>query len=254
MSGPHLATLAQLVDLDALDQELLALRAEQAKTPVGLAARKAEIGSAGEARDAIAQRLASHGARQRELERELEGVEKRAQRARDRLPVLSTSEQIAATEREILHLGEQRDEHEFAILEEMEQVDVLKAQLSSADEALARANASLSQDSEAWSARSAAVAARVTELEAAIAALTPQIAHDGYKAYRIGFENRNNRNHIGVTRTDGIMCVQCRTEVPARWVNEARRGEGIHRCPGCKRVLVGAAPKADTDDDGAPAP
>jgi len=249
MPGPHTEAIALLRDLDALDQELLALQAELATTPVGLAERRSDIAGASLARDAIAEKLAEHQSRQRDHERDLEGIEGRQKRANKRLEALFVAEQIAATEREIGQLAEQRDEEEFAILELMEQIDVLSGQLASANQAITEAESSVSSDQAVWDGRTPVVQARIAALQTAIEQLTPTIPHEAMKAYRIGYDNRNNRRHQGVTLTEGVMCILCRTEIPARWVNESRNGDGIHRCLGCKRVLGGAAPKSEADEE-----
>lgn len=249
MPGPYTAALALLRDLDALDQELLALQAELVTTPVGLAERRSDIAGASLARDAIAEKLAEHQSRQRDHERDLEAIETRQTRASKRLEALFVAEQISATEREIGQLGEQKDQEELAILELMEETDELSGQLDSANRAISEAESSVAADQTVWDARLPVVQGRITELEAAVGALTPSIPHEAMKAYRIGYDNRNNRRHQGVTLTDGVMCVLCRTEIPARWVNESRNGDGIHRCLGCKRVLGGADPKTLSHDE-----
>jgi|GEM_PF-2484202 len=251
MAGPYTEAIKQLIELDALDQELLALRAERAETPNKLVAQEAEIGIAAEARDLIAARLATAQSGQRSHEADLEDVERRRTRASKRLEALYVAEQISATEREITQLGEQADELEMSILEFMEQVDVASAELERANGAIAHADKGLASDKVAWEARVPVVDARITELDAAVAALIPQISGEAHKAYRIGYENRSNRRRQGCTRTDGVMCILCRTEIPARWVNEARNGDGIQRCLGCKRVLVGAAPDTEGSEEGA---
>ncbi len=249
MPGPCADALASLITLDALDQELLALRAEAARVPAELAARQTEIGEASKARDALTETLGAKRSAQREAERELEDVERRTERAHKRMENLFTNEQIAATQREIAQLGDRQDALEGTILELMEEVDDLEGRESSANEAIDGAQASLDADSAAWEARNGVVTARIAALEGEVAALKPTIDGEAMKAYVIGFENRRNRHHRGVTWTEGIMCTQCRTEAPARWVNEAMNGDGIHRCLGCKRVLVGAAPVDDEAEE-----
>jgi len=247
MPGPCADALASLITLDALDQELLALRAESETVPAGLTERGAEIQAASEARDALSAALAGKRTAQREAERELEDVERRIGRAHKRMENLFTNEQIAATQREIAQLGDRQDALEGTILELMEEVDDLEGREGSANEAIESAQGALDADAAAWEARRAVVTARVGVLESEIGTLKPTIDAEAMKAYVIGFENRRNRHHRGVTWTEGVMCIQCRTEAPARWVNEAMNGDGIHRCLGCKRVLVGAAPSVDED-------
>ncbi|MCO4771106.1 MAG: hypothetical protein KDA24_13815 [Deltaproteobacteria bacterium] len=249
MPGPFTEDIARLIQLDALDQELLALQAEQVETPQALETRRGDIAAASEARDAIASELQTQEAKQRDAERELEEVERRQARAHKRMESLSTNEQIAATEREIAKLGEQIDTLEGDVLEVMEEVDGLTERLASATSAIDGAQAGLDADKATWDPRQAVITGRIAELEAAIGEVKPTIGAEAAKAYLIGYENRGNRHHRGATFTDGVMCTMCRTEAPARWVNEARNGDGIHRCLGCKRVLVGAAPKTEGADD-----
>ena len=253
MPGPHTESIAALQELDRLDQELLALRAEAADTPAGLAARAAEIQAAAEARAAIASELAAVEAKQRDAERELNDIERRTERANKRMSALTSAEQIAATERELSQLAELQDEVEGTVLELMEETDGLGDRLTAAIDAIGGAERQLGEDESTWELRAAVVEGRIGELVGAIDVLRPTIDKEAMKAYTIGFENRRNRSRRGVTYTEGIMCTMCRTEAPARWVNEARNGDGIHRCLGCKRVLVGAAETDDAQDVEEPA-
>ncbi len=248
MPGPHTESIAALQELDRLDQELLGLRAEALETPSELAVRAAEIKAATEARDAIASELAAMEAKQRDAERELNDIERRIERANKRIGALTSAEQIAATERELGQLGELQDEIEGTVLELMEEIDGLGDRLTAANNAIGGAERQLEEDQGTWAARAVVVEGRIGELVGAIDVLRPRIDKEAMKAYTIGFENRRNRSRRGVTYTEGIMCTMCRTEAPARWVNEARNGDGVHRCLGCKRVLVGAV---ETDDEDA---
>jgi len=239
MAGLYVEHLALLVELDRLDQELIGLRAEQRNVPKAIAARQAQLDGLIAEQERVGALLDTQKKTNRDGERELELIERRSARARKRLDGLFVSSQIEATEKEIAALAEQKDEVEFAVLEGMEEADALAAALATAQQAVLDGQSELSSVMSAWAARSPEVAARLDELEVAQKQVVPKIHKDTLRMYMVGLENRQNTQPRGITRSDGINCTMCQTDLPVRWVNEARVGDGVHACLGCKRVLVG---------------
>lgn len=239
MAGRVADQLALLVDLDRLDQELIALRAEEKDVPQAIATRRADLDARTAARDGLKEQLEATKKANRDGERQLEMIERRAARATKRLDGLFVSSQIDATQREIEQLAEQKDEIEMTVLEGMEEADSLAEQLAVAEKALVDGQQQLDSVAAAWEARRPELETRCGELEAAQDEVVPKIHKDTLRKYMVGLENRQNSRPRGITRTEGIMCTMCQVDIPVRWVNEARQGDGVHNCLGCKRVLVG---------------
>lgn len=239
MPGRVADQLASLVELDLLDQELIALRTEEKNAQPVLAGLRQALASRTLERDTVAGKHAATTKANHEGERELEMIERRAARAAKRLDGLFVSTQIEATQREIEQLAEQKDATEFAVLEGMELADQLTEALAGAEAAVADAQVLLDEAVAAWAARASVLTARCAELEAAQDLVLPKVHKDTLRMYMVGLENRQNHTPRGITRTEGIMCTMCRTDIPVLWVNEARIGDGIHKCLCCKRVIVG---------------
>ncbi len=248
MAGRVADQLEALVELDLLDQELIGLRNEEKAAPVTLAALERDLDARVSARDAVSGKLEATKKANRDGERQLELIEHRATRAEKRLDGLFVSSQIEATKREIEQLAEQKDEVEIAVLEGMEVADTLAEELVAAKQAVIEVEGGLTVARAAWAERAPVLSARCKELEAAQDTVLPKVHKDTLRMYMVGLENRQNSTPRGVTRTDGIMCTMCQTDIPVRWVNEARTGEGIHKCLCCKRVLVGKV-KLELPDD-----
>ncbi len=248
MTGRVADQLAALIELDLLDQELIALRGEEKSAPKVLAALVRQVQERSGVRDTTAGKLEATTKANREGERQLEVIERRVARAAARLDGLFVSTQIEATQREIEQLGLQRDEVEMAVLEGMEVADRLAEELVGAEAAVTEAEASLAVARAAWDERAPVVAARCAELETAQDAVLPKVHKDTLRMYMVGIENRQNSTPRGITRTNGIMCTMCQTDIPVVWVNEARNGEGIHLCLCCKRVIVGKVDVALSDE------
>lgn len=248
MPGPHFDSLAQLARLDTIDQELLALRARLTAQPAELGRRRDDVDAAAARVDELAAELAEAESQQRLQEGELSDVERKEKQGKLRLESLFVPEQVEATRRSIQTLADRRDELEFSILELMDANEIRRKELASARATVAGAREALGADQAAWDAEEPSVRARIDELDGQRGGLVPDIAADAIKAYNIGFQSPANRKKRGGTVTEGLMCIECRTEVPARWASEAERGEGIHRCPGCKRVILGPAPRPEADE------
>jgi len=245
--------LTAVRSLDTLDRARWAAEERLESLPKQLAEERAAVAGAVAEQTRLEGELAAAQARVREGERELAVIERRRKRAADRMPYLTSSTQIEATQREVAKLEEERDAVELATLEVMEEVETLEGGLAAARdlaETVARAIAKREAD---WAAEKGSLEAVVAEKAAAREAVVAPLSAELMRMYRGGVKasSLGKRTKAGATTVDGATCNTCWAEVPRRWVNETIARRAIYTCQNCKRIVL--ADPADPEPATAPA-
>lgn len=239
MSDEIQAAHEALLQIHAIDQEMDALKAEASRAPREIQEEHEAIAALQELRDAAAATLAQSEATLRESERELEKLEKRKTRAEGRLPSLGTMGQIEATQREIAALTAEGGDLETTILEQMEQVEEQTDDLAAQEERLATARSLVAEHEAAWAERKPPLKARYDALTADREGPVSVLRPDVLRRYQLGRNQTTWRERSGITWTfRDRVCITCRTQVSARWLQECREHRSYHACDSCKRMLV----------------
>lgn len=239
MNPEIMAAHEVLLQLHVIDQELDALVAEARRTPAEIREEHAAIATLTEQRAAAAEALAATEAKQHLEEGSLAKVEKRKVRADARLPSMTTAGQIEATQRELQALGDEAGDLETVILELMDTAETQESDVARRDAQLAHATALVTDHEAAWAARKPVVAARVDELAAQREPLVGSLRSDIARCYQLGRNQSGWRGKAGITWTDsGRICLTCKRQVSARWLQECGDHTSHHSCDGCKRMLV----------------
>jgi predicted nucleic acid-binding Zn-ribbon protein len=244
------AAHAALNQLDVIDRELDALKAEAKRTPGELKEEHAAVSALDELRVAAAAALVLTEGKQRDAERSLEKLEKRIKKAQDRLPSLGTMGQIEATQREIAAVGAEAGEVETRILELMEQAEDQETDLAAQVERLANARALVAGHEASWLERKPVLAARVGVLDADRVAPAAVLRPDVTRRYQLGRNQSQWKVRTGLTWVQADrVCRTCRTQVSARWLQECAAHTAYHACDSCKRMLVPPPPEEDVEED-----
>lgn len=225
--------------LNLLDKARWAAEDELASTPKQLEEEQGAVGASIADRDRLATELTAAQARVRGGEREIDELERRQKRASDRMPNLTSSSQIEATEREVARLIEEREEIEMTTLEVMEEVDGLKGQLQAATELAESVGAVLTKRAGAWGARKVSLEQTVAEKAAAREIVVAPLSSELMRLYRAGVNASNvGRGKGGATTETDATCDTCWAEIPRRWINETIARKGLYSCQTCKRIII----------------
>ena len=231
-------TSRALVAVDRIDPERWNLDAERRDEPAAIAADVAAL----DARRAEVARLEGELERCRSdvatAEKELDGVDRRRNRAKKRLAEVFTSTQIEATQREIETLSERAGELEEETLLGMERGEELQVQLGKERAGVEQDAADRAGRRAAWADRDARIGARVAALDAERAPLWSGLRSDVARRYKVGWNMPYYKPPSGLTSANGGVCTTCRTSISARWVQECRAHTALHACDSCKRILV----------------
>ena len=234
----HQKTVRSLLVLNGLDLQRYALQTELEQTPRSLAVGTEELASADEESGAAAEMLAAAEEGLESSEAELVATESRRQRAQERLAMLTTMEQVDATQREISVLGEALEELELQILEKMEALDGLRASAETLSGEAERRRRELASARSAWEKREPLARSEMQKLDAARSPIVADMRSDFLRRYQLAWRQKGRTSPSGVTCVDGQVCLTCNTEVSARWIQESKAWSAIHNCQTCKRLVL----------------
>ena len=229
--------IRQLYDLQDVDIELNRLAQRLTEVDAKLGDR--------EALDTVAAHLANLGksvdtieVRQREGDDAIASLTERIGQAEARLygGDVRNPRELEDLQADIAQLGRQRDEHEFVLLEVMEELDPLRSQRNDIDARLQAAET-------AWASEQDGLAKEKSEKRAAVAALSDRrkTLAGAVPASELGLYEQVRTRHPqgrGVARVQNSMCESCRVGLPMRQVQELRTATVPVRCPSCGLILL----------------
>jgi predicted nucleic acid-binding Zn-ribbon protein len=229
-----LEILEKLIDLQALDDELASAEQESA----GIPQRREKLAATSEAAQ---QRLAAAEAALHEAEgeqRKAEAVVQDKTALRERLEgqqfQVKSNEAYTALLHEIEAARAGIDEGETRLLELMDAIDASAAERAVAEKEVAAILSRVATDERALDAREKELGERVAQLATARAALCESV--DGRLLQQ--YERIASRRRPAVVRVEGEICLGCRVNIPPQLHIELLRGERLHTCFHCHRILI----------------
>jgi predicted nucleic acid-binding Zn-ribbon protein len=223
----------QLSQLDRLDSDIARLEAELADVR-RRARQNAELARA-EARAGSARQEAQHvSAALRAAERDIEEVESKMKRDRDRLysGQVVDPRNIASLEKEIEHYETVRDEREELALDMMERLEAAQRELAGAEAAVIELRARWERERPQLAEREVQIqeeiAARRDEREAVAAAIETRALDMYTRVRKVAGQ--------AVSPLQGSVCGACRVALPPKDVQHVRAG-ALVTCSNCSRIL-----------------
>ncbi len=229
----------QLYQLQLVDSEWDSKSARLADVTTRLGV-KDEVDRARQAVDETAAALVTLRARLRALELEVGGVTAKLKANQDRLygGKVRNPKELSSLQDEAAALRRRRSSLEDDLLEVMIEVEEEEAES-------AERQARLLQIEETWNQRQEALQREKEELELALHDLEEQRSD---LRPRISASSRSEYDHLR-SRLGGTavvllrrgVCQACGVDVPTQMAQAVERGEGLHCCPICGRMLLAAA-------------
>ena len=231
MSEPLIDTLVNLQEIDQRNRDRALKIEEIEKEASDLASEHASKLAEVETVRASAD---STGVQRRELEAVLQEEERRLKDRRMRLTRIRNDKEHEAAQREIDGLKELSSRHEEELITLLEQAE-------SVDGGLKEIEAEFEAVVERMKAHEAASAGQVEALQKEIESekaerervaglLKPNIR----KRYETVFARRQG---LAVCEMSRDICTGCNMAVPPQMANEIRKGNTLHACPSCQRML-----------------
>jgi predicted nucleic acid-binding Zn-ribbon protein len=225
--------------LHNLDTARWAAEGELERTPKLLREERGAVDATEVEKDRLEVDLKLKQAQVREGEQDLSARQARLDRARGRIPFLTSATQIETTEREIATRVDGCDLLEGEILEMMEEADDLEAGLRTVRDQVALLVPALAERTEAWDSRRVTLEEQVAQLTGAREEVIAPLSSELQRLYRGGVRaSTGRREKGGATTVKGTTCDTCWAEVPARWINQTITRKQVHCCQTCKRILL----------------
>jgi hypothetical protein len=172
--------------------------------------------------------------RRRKKERDLEGVEEKISRIKSQLPQVKTNREYHAFLTEITAMEGEKSGLEEDILLAMEESSAGEGRIRGVEEQVRSEQARIEGEI-------AQIRRSVAEVEQEIATerrlfqeLVSQTDDGHYRVYR---KVRDHRGGLVVCAIRDAICQGCHMEVPRQVYVEVKKGEEIHQCPACQRIL-----------------
>ena len=226
--------LQRLLELQVLDDELIALEQEQAALP-DRRARIAEARSACDANLASSQEaLKAAEAGQRSAETELQDQEAQVLRLEGQTSQVKSNAAYTALLHEIDQARAAISECETRILEAMEAIESGSGDLAEAERVTGEERGRLSREEQGLEAREKELEGSIAELRRKRGEWISEIPADLMTRY----DRITARRRPALVKISKEMCAGCRVDIPPQDYIELLRAERIVSCGNCNRILV----------------
>ncbi|MEI6278830.1 MAG: C4-type zinc ribbon domain-containing protein [Verrucomicrobiae bacterium] len=227
-------TIAMLLALQDKDQRLRTLRAELEALPVEKSTKERLIAEAGRRLE-----QARSSAREIEVKKktlEIEAAAKRDQIARYKTQQMQTrkNEEFSALAHEIEGAEKAVSAIEDRELELMEEAEVLRPRIASAEQAFQADKAKFESQIGSLAEKAANLKVRIADLESARASAAAEVDEDLLDRYDRLFHTKNG---LAVVALEHDVCTGCHMKVTTQTTVELRGEKSIVSCPQCARLL-----------------
>lgn len=224
--------LKQLIELQNLDEELLAAEQEHE----GLPARRQELAERREAvaleREAAKQALQQAESDQRHAETDAQDKLALKQKLESQQFQVKSNVAYTALLQEIAHADEAISEAETRVLEAMEGIDSASTRLAESEKQGGATLAGVAEQERVLDLREKELDARIAELRENREALCNQLAADLLSHYQ------RIRRRPALAQVRDEMCLGCRIHIPPQQQVELIRGDTLITCSRCHRILI----------------
>lgn len=230
-----MSPVQKLYQLQTLDLELAELERRRGETEAQLGETEALL-QARAHREAARQRCRQEEARLRDLELDVEETGQKLKEVQAKLygGTVRAAKELTNLQKESEHLAQAKSRAEDALLESMDALERLQAELAEAERAFDAAEAEWKADQEALRARLqetlAAIAKATASREELIRTIPPAALAEYDRLRRI-------RRGVAVARIAQNTCLGCRIGLPMSVVQQARVSPDFVYCPSCGRLL-----------------
>jgi predicted nucleic acid-binding Zn-ribbon protein len=183
----------------------------------------------------------------RRLERVLEEMNGRREKAQDKSLAVKTNKEYQAALQEIEGIREAIKKQEDELLDIMVKTDVLKVQLKKTEEQLKKSRAEQSRKKQQIEADLDRYMQEIEAQKAArielVAAIKPEVLSNYDKL-------REAKNGLAVVITKNELCMGCNMKIPPQSYNLVITSNEIIYCPNCRRMLYIASEPEQTESTG----
>ena len=228
--------LTQLLELQRVDDELVALQTEYDGLPGHRERIEAERSACEERLAAAKQALQDAEGGLRQAEAALQDQETLLQRLEGQQFQIKSNDAYTTLLREMEHAREAISEHETKILEHMEAIEQSRGQLAEVEKQIVETHSRLEAERRAIETRDTECTSEIDRLRTLRSEVGPGVGPDLLRHY----ERLANRRRPAVILVKEERCGGCRVGIPPQSFIEIIRSEAVVTCGNCSRILIHA--------------
>jgi len=226
--------LSPLIELQKLDLRIADLKEQRRRIPERLEASQVPVRKVKQVLQEATTSVDALNKERRSQEKDLEAHEDRIGKMKDRAAQLKTNQEYQAHLFEVELANKKRGEFEERILLVMEQVEQAQRTITAAQAQLKESEALFLKEKAVWDEKDRGLAAELAELEAKQAQSAGQVEKGLFARYN---KLKAMRKEPALVLVKDGICVGCRLQLPPQLVSQVKRGEDVHTCPYCYRML-----------------
>lgn len=229
-----LASLAVLIELQALDSALEAARKRLADFPAAEKMSSQQVASATAALDAAKAAFNDSTAARKLIEKDVAGVDTRMARFEEHKAAVKTNEQFHALQHEMEMGKQEKATLEERVLELMMDGDALAAAVKAAEAVLAGANKALAAMQAEHAKDRAVLEAEIAALLATRESKTPGVDKATLAKYESLLKGRRG---IAIAPMLNGGCTACHMGLRPAVQAQVKRNDALYTCENCQRLL-----------------
>lgn len=226
--------LAALEELQSLDLEILEQRKELSAIPENLKAMRSDVAHVGEILEREKERLTESEQWRLDKEKDIVTQNELLAKSKVKLQTVRNEKESKAAQREIDGIRKTIQEREEEALKVMEAIDQYRSAIENHSQEFAELEKQLFESEEEGKTRIQEVEADIGKTEARRQELVDRVPQKTYRLY----ERIHKRLGRAVVEALEGHCAGCNLDVPPQMYNEIQRGDKIHQCPYCFRILI----------------
>ena len=228
-----LEVLTQLLQVQERDQRILKFQKDLKDIPLQQARARTQLAGDQAAVEKATQHMKEIEVKIKSIELDIQTRQNTIKRLQDQQFETRKNDEFSALGHEIERYKADVTKLEDGELEQMEALETAKATLKTAQAKLAETQARVDVEIKALDERSAAVKARVDELQAERVKLATPVDADMMELYTRIFSKKSD----AVVAMEGGVCRGCHVKVVSSTVQSLRQATGLTHCDSCGRIL-----------------
>ena len=227
-------TLRLLIELQEIEKKVRTLTEQKARAPIQIALMKEKESEAAVRVEEKQEMLKSAQRSRKELEREVEGLEGRHKKSKQRLLEVKSNKEYQATLKEIDDVEDLIRKREDQILEQMEVAESLAKEVREYERLLSEAHKRLEQEGAQLEKEAAKADTLIASLEEKKEDLKPQIPAEMWQKYQLLSANRGG---VALAPVQQSTCQVCHMNLPPQLFIDLQKNEKMMHCPNCQRII-----------------
>jgi predicted nucleic acid-binding Zn-ribbon protein len=226
--------LQLLIELQKIELNIQQLREQQASVPERITALQENVRHAEDGLNGQQEMLEAVQKSRRLLEHEVEELEERAAKSKQRLLEVKSNKEYQATLKEIEDIEGLIRGREDQIIEHMERAERVQAQLKEQQRLIEEARRKNDREGTQLQKEAEKADVVIKDLEEQQGELRPRISGDLVKKYQF---LKSKRGGVALAPVNKGTCQVCHMNLPPQMFIELQKNEEVLSCPNCNRII-----------------